>query len=44
MFCGTLPVIGEIAGSETFAITLEDPVLARSLDHRYAVRTLPIVG
>lgn len=44
MFCGTLPVIGEIAPAELFEIELEDPVRGRTLSHRYAVETLPVEG
>lgn len=43
MFCGTLPVRGELAGGEVFEIELIDPVLDRSLRHRYEVRNLPVV-
>jgi hypothetical protein len=42
MFCGTLPVRGEIGGGERFEIELHDPVKARSLRHDYAVRELAI--
>jgi Protein of unknown function (DUF2848) len=42
MFCGTLPVQGEIGGGERFEIELEDPVRKRSLAHAYAVRCLEI--
>jgi hypothetical protein len=44
MFCGTLPVIGEIAPAPVFDIELEDPVLGRVLCHRYGVRELPVAG
>jgi hypothetical protein len=43
MFCGTLPVNGEIAGGERFAIELQDPVRSLRLAHEYRVRSLPIV-
>jgi len=43
MFCGTLPVNGEIRGGDRFEIELEDPVLQRALRHSYRVRTLSIV-
>lgn len=43
MFCGTLPVIGTLAGGECFEIELEDPVLGSTLRHRYDVRSLAIV-
>jgi Protein of unknown function (DUF2848) len=42
MFCGTLPVQGEIAGGEAFEIEMIDPVRNRRLHHRYSVRSLPI--
>jgi len=42
MFCGTLPVMGPLAGGERFEIELEDPVLGRSLRHAYDVRSLPV--
>jgi hypothetical protein len=41
MFCGTLPVIGTLAGGERFEVELEDPVLKRSLRHGYDARVLP---
>jgi hypothetical protein len=40
MFCGTLPVKGQIGGGELFEIELEDPVLNRRLKHQYSARTL----
>jgi len=42
MFCGTLPVHGEIGGGEDFEIELHDPVCKRSLRHHYTTRVLPI--
>jgi hypothetical protein len=42
MFCGTLPVQGEIGGGERFEIELHDPIGKRSLRHEYATRVLPI--
>ena len=42
MFCGTLPVQGEIGGGERFEIELADPASQRSLTHAYAVRCLEI--
>ncbi len=44
MFCGTLPVIGAIAPADAYELELDDPVLDRKIGHRYAVRTLPVVG
>ncbi|MFC7516831.1 DUF2848 domain-containing protein [Herbaspirillum sp. GCM10030257] len=40
MFCGTLPVKGQIGGGELFEIELEDPVLNRRLKHQYSARAL----
>lgn len=42
MFCGTLPVQGEIGGGERFEIELYDPELGRSLKHAYATRSLAV--
>jgi Protein of unknown function (DUF2848) len=42
MFCGTLPVLGEIGGGEAFEIELHDPVRNARLRHEYRVRSLPI--
>ena len=42
MFCGTLPVRGEIGGGERFEMELHDPVKGRSLKHEYAIRELAI--
>ena len=42
MFCGTLPVQGEIGGGERFEIELHDPAMSRSLRHAYATRSLAI--
>lgn len=41
MFCGTLPVIGRIAGGERFEIALFDPVTGKRIDHGYGIRALP---
>ena len=40
MYCGTLPVIGEIAGGERFEIELEDRRSKRTLQHAYVARCL----
>jgi hypothetical protein len=40
MFCGTLPVQGDIAGGERFEVELEDPKRRRTLRHSYAARRL----
>ena len=42
MFCGTLPVQGEIGGGERFEIELHDPAMNRSLRHAYATRSLAV--
>jgi Protein of unknown function (DUF2848) len=40
MFCGTLPVLGEIGPSDRFEVELEDPVRRRRLRHGYNARSL----
>ncbi|MDR3399684.1 MAG: DUF2848 domain-containing protein [Pandoraea sp.] len=42
MFCGTLAAIGGVAGGEEFEIELHDPVLGRTIRHRYATQALAI--
>jgi len=42
MYCGTLPVIGTIGGSDRFEIELEDPRTKRALRHAYTTRCLEI--
>lgn len=42
MFCGTLAAIGGVAGGDVFEIELHDPVLGRTIRHRYATRALAI--
>lgn len=44
MFCGTLPVHGELSRADSFEFEIEDPVLRRKLSHRYHVTELPIEG
>jgi uncharacterized protein DUF2848 len=44
MFCGTLPVEGEISPCEVFEIELHDPVLGRSLTHKYRIEALPAIS
>jgi hypothetical protein len=44
MFCGTVPVQGEIAPAEQFEIEIEDPVLKRTIRHVYVSVELPIAG
>ena len=40
MFCGTLPVIGEVRPDSQFALELEDPVMRRTIQHAYRVESL----
>lgn len=42
MYCGTLPVQGELGGGERFEIELEDPRRGRTLQHAYSVRHLEL--
>ncbi|AJC19353.1 DUF2848 domain-containing protein [Pandoraea pulmonicola] len=42
MFCGTLAAIGGVAGGDVFEIELHDPVLGRTIRHRYATQALAI--
>lgn len=44
MFCGTLPVIGTISFADRFTVSLEDPVLGRTLSHSYTIEALPVAG
>ncbi len=44
MFCGTLPVHGNICWSDSFSVELHDPVLLRSLAFTYRLEALPIAG
>ncbi len=44
MFCGTLPVIGEIRYGEALQLRLVDPVLGREIRHCYQTTILPIMG
>jgi hypothetical protein len=44
MFCGTLPAIDGIKPAEAFEMTLTDPVLGRTLTHRYRIIALPVAG
>lgn len=43
MFMGALAAIGGIRPAPRFEMTLEDPILGRTLCHAYDVRVLPIV-
>lgn len=40
MFCGTQAVLGELSAGSGYELELHDPVLGRSLRHRYAVDSL----
>jgi hypothetical protein len=44
MFCGTLAAHGGVRASDIFEFELDDPVLARKIEHRYRVRRLPVLG
>lgn len=40
LFCGTQPVIGELAPARVFELALHDPIRGRSLCHAYTVTEL----
>lgn len=42
MFCGTLPVHGDLEFADRFEIELRDPRLDRSLTHAYDIEALPL--
>ena len=44
MFCGTIPAIGGIRPCRSFELELNDPVLDRTISHRYVCQVLPIVA
>jgi hypothetical protein len=44
MFCGTIPAMGGVKTAEDFEIELVDPVLQRSLYHRYRSVALPVTA
>ena len=44
MFCGTLAVHGGIRPAQAFEMELHDPVLGRSIKHRYDIEVLPDEG
>jgi hypothetical protein len=44
MFCGTLAARGGVRPTGQFEFEIEDPVLGRSIAHRYSVRILPVLG
>lgn len=44
MFCGTIPVHGNIRWQDAFSVELWDPVLDRGLNLTYRVESLPVAG
>jgi hypothetical protein len=44
MFCGTLSARGGVRPSAIFEVELDDPVLARKIQHRYRIDTMPVLG
>jgi hypothetical protein len=44
LFCGTLPVVGPLRGAPELDLELHDPVMRRTLTHRYAVTELPCLA
>lgn len=44
MFCGTLAVKGGIRPADAFEMELEDPVLRRTIRHKYSIAALPVEG
>lgn len=44
LFCGTIPVIGGIAGGDAFTMRLVDPARGRTLEHSYKIDVLPIIS
>lgn len=42
LFSGTIATVHEIAPADEFEMEMEDPVLGRTLRHRYCVTTLPV--
>lgn len=44
MFCGTFAAIGGIRPSARFRYQLEDPVVGRTIDAGYEVRSLPLIS
>ncbi len=41
---GTLPALGGVRPATRLTVSMEDPVLGRSLSHSYSIETLPLVG
>ena len=44
LFCGTQPVLGPLMPASAYELELHDPVLGRSLRHRYSVNALAHSG
>lgn len=44
MLCGTLPVIGGLRPAQAFRMVLKDPMTGRGLEHRYNIKTMPVVA
>ena len=44
LLCGTVPAIGGIRPSPSFTMRLMDPILNRSIEHRYVVEELEVVA
>ena len=44
MLGGTLPAIGGVRSAPSFEMSLEDPVLNRTISHRYEIVSLPVKG
>jgi hypothetical protein len=44
LFCGTQPVLGPLTPASAYELELHDPVLGRSLRHRYSVNALAHTG
>jgi hypothetical protein len=44
MYGGTFAAIGGIRWADEFEFALEDPVLKRSISHRYKMKSLPVEG
>src|SRR5690606_6953044 len=44
MTCGTVAAIGGIRPAPSFEMEIEDPVLKRSLRHRYDLEILPVIA
>ena len=44
MFCGTFAAKGGIRPADIFEFEIEDPVLGRTISHRYELDKLPVLG